>query len=57
MNSNFIISWLHVILLTGAGIVALIVQKWLVGSVVLSMAFALGLFVRFLDQRDRNRRP
>ena len=54
--SNFIISRWHVAILVVASIVAFIAGKWVVGSSVLVVAFAVGLFVAFMERWDRSRR-
>ncbi len=56
MVPNFIISRWHVAALVVASIVAFIAGKWVAGSSVLVVAFALGLFVAFMERWDRSRR-
>ncbi|MBW3557823.1 MAG: hypothetical protein KY454_12900 [Actinobacteria bacterium] len=56
MDSNFIIARLDVAILVVASIVAFIAWKWVVGASVLVVAFALGLFVAFMERWDRSRR-
>lgn len=56
MESNLTISWFHVATLVVASIVAFIAGKWVVGTSVLVLAFALGVFVAFMERWDRSRR-
>lgn len=56
VDSNFIIARLNVAILVVGSIVAFIAGKWIVGASVLALAFALGLFVAFMERWDRARR-
>ena len=56
VDSNFIIARLDVAILILGSIVAFIAGKWIVGASVLVLAFALGLFVAFMERWDRSRR-
>lgn len=56
MNSKFLISWYHVVVMTGAGLIALIAQKWVAAAAILALALVAGLFTMFTERWDRSRR-
>ncbi len=52
MESKFVISRFHLLVLISAGVVALLAQRWTVGILVLVMAFGVGIFVIAMERRD-----
>ncbi len=55
MESKFVISRFHVLVLISAGVVALLAQRWTVGILVPVMAFGVGIFVIAMERRDSSR--
>ncbi len=55
MESKFVISRFHLLVLISAGIVALLAQRWTVGILVLVMAFGVGIFVIAMERGDSSR--